>query len=105
MLKDFLLSLGYTVLSASDGKEALELTKNHKGQIHILLADVVMPWMNGFELAKHVRTSFPKIKLLFMSGYAKPTDTHKMLKLNDKLIDKPINLHTLAINLREILEK
>ncbi len=105
MLKDFLQSIGYTVLTACNGKEALELAESHKGKIHLLLTDIVMPGMNGFELAKHLRDSYPEIELLFMSGYAKPTDTHKMMDITDNLIDKPIAIHALAVKLRKILGK
>ncbi len=62
-----------------------------------------MPGMNGFELAKHVKNSLPGIKLLFMSGYIKPTDTHGMIKLNNNLIEKPIHLDALAVKIREML--
>jgi two-component system cell cycle sensor histidine kinase/response regulator CckA len=103
MLQDFLQSIGYAVLPACNGKEGLELAKNQKGQIHILLTDIVMPKMNGFELARQIKDSFPEIKLLFMSGHAKPTDTRKMMKINNNLIDKPINLYSLATKLREVL--
>jgi PAS domain S-box-containing protein len=104
MLKDFLKSIGYTVISACNGKEALEFAKNHKEPVHLLLTDVVMPGMNGFELAKQVKEFLPETKILFMSGYAKPTDTHKMMRINDNLIQKPIVLHALAVKLREILK-
>jgi PAS domain S-box-containing protein len=105
MLQDFLQVLGYAVIPACNGKEALELVKNHGGEIHLLLTDIVMPGMKGAELAKYISDSFPKIKLLFMSGDTTQADTHKMLQITDNLIDKPINLHALAIKLREILDK
>ena len=105
MLCDFLQSIGYTVLSACNGKEALKITESHKGQIHILLTDIVMPGMDGFELARRIKGSHPEIKLIFMSGHIKPTDTHKMMRINNNLIDKPINLHSLSVKIREILER
>ena len=105
MLQDFLQSIGYAVLSASNGKEALELAQKHKGEIHLLLTDIVMPKMNGFELSKQLRNLFPEIKLLFMSGYAKPADIHKMISVTNNLIDKPINLYALAVKIREILAR
>jgi PAS domain S-box-containing protein len=103
MLQNFLQSIGYTVLPACNGKNALEIAKNHKEPIHVLLTDVVMPEMNGFDLAKHVKNSFPEMKLLFMSGHAKPTDTHKMMKIGDNLIEKPVSIYALAVKLRKIL--
>jgi PAS domain S-box-containing protein len=103
MLQDFLRSIGYAVLSASNGKEALELAQKHKGEIHLLLTDIVMPKLNGFELSKQLRNLFPEIKLLFMSGYAKPADIHKMIGVTNNLIDKPINLYAMAVKIREVL--
>ncbi len=104
MLQDFLQSLGYSVIPACNGKEALELAENHKGRIHLLLTDVVMPGMNGFELAKQIRKLSPEIKILFMTGYAKMTSTQKMMKTSDNFIHKPIVLHSLAVYIREVLD-
>ncbi len=103
MLQDFLQSIGYDVLTASNGKEALELVENHKGRIHLLLTDVVMPGMNGFELVEKVKNLMPEIKLLFMSGYVNLTGTNKMMMTKNNLIEKPINLDALAVKIREIL--
>ena len=103
MIQNFLQSIGYTVLPACNGKDALEIAEKHKDPIHLLLTDIVMPGMNGFDLAKHVKNSFPEMKLLFMSGYAKPTDTHKMMKIGDNLIEKPVSIYALAVKLRKIL--
>ena len=103
MLEGFLQSLGYTVLTACDGKKALEIAESHKGKINLLLTDIVMPGMNGFELGKKLKKSIPDIKLLFMSGYIKPTSTQEMMKISDNLIDKPVSIHALSIKLREIL--
>ena len=103
MLQTFLHLSGYAVIAASNGEEALELAGNHKGQIHILLTDIVMPKMNGFQLAKHAEELFPGIKLLFMSGYAKPADSDNRMDISDNFIEKPINMHALAVKLREIL--
>lgn len=105
LLHEFLKSVGYQVLSAGNASDALELAGRHKGEIHLMLTDIVMPGMNGFELAKKLRKSLPKTKLLFMSGYAKPTDTHGMIRLTNNLINKPISIHDLAIKLREILDE
>jgi CheY-like chemotaxis protein len=68
------------------------------------LADIAMPGMNGFKLAKQIRNSSPEIKLLFMSGYVNPTKTDIMMNTSGKFIQKPIVLHTLSVKLREILD-
>ncbi|MFA6290817.1 MAG: response regulator [Victivallales bacterium] len=105
MLQSFLQSIGYSVLSASNGKKALKLAENHKKTIHLLLSDVVMPGMNGYELGNHLKNLLPGIKQLFMSGYTKPSAANEMVKANNNLIQKPLSLHTLGIKLREILDK
>ena len=62
--------LGYAVLEARDGPEAIRLAEKHEGSIDLLLTDVVMPGMNGRELADHLRQDNPTLKVLFVSGYA-----------------------------------
>jgi CheY-like chemotaxis protein len=59
---------GYDVLSVSDGYAAVEACRRHTGPIDLLLTDIVMPGMDGRELAKHVATTCPNIRILFMSG-------------------------------------
>jgi signal transduction histidine kinase/CheY-like chemotaxis protein len=66
----FLRVKGYTVLEAKDGHEALEIAARHFGTIHLLLSDMVMPKMNGGELAGRLKAIRPKIKVAFMSGYS-----------------------------------
>ena len=66
----FLRVKGYTVLEAKDGHEALEIATQHSGTIHLLLSDMVMPKMNGGELAGKLRAIRPQIKVAFMSGYS-----------------------------------
>ena len=66
----FLRVKGYTVLEAKDGQEALEIAARHSGTIHLLLSDMVMPKMNGGELAGRLNAIHPKIKVAFMSGYS-----------------------------------
>jgi signal transduction histidine kinase/CheY-like chemotaxis protein len=66
----FLRVKGYSVLEAGTGQEALELARRHSGTIHLLLSDVVMPKMNGAELATLLKTARPEIRVAFMSGYS-----------------------------------
>ena len=61
---------GHQLLVAEDGKRALELSGEHEGPIDVLLTDVVMPRMSGFELAKTLRAARPKLRVVYMSGYA-----------------------------------
>jgi len=66
----FLRVKGYTVLEAKDGSYALEIAKRHPGVIHLLLSDMVMPRMNGGELAGRLIAVRPDIRVAFMSGYS-----------------------------------
>ena len=66
----FLRDKGYTVLEAQDGVEALDLARQHPGTIHLLLSDMVMPKMNGSELAARLKAMRPEARVAFMSGYS-----------------------------------
>jgi CheY-like chemotaxis protein len=68
-----LRGVGYSVLSASSPTEALLLGEQHKGPIHLLVADIFMPGMNGRELARHLLRKRPDMKVLFMTGYDRDT--------------------------------
>lgn len=59
---------GYSVLMATDGQEALDMSRRYSGEIHLLLSDVVMPRMNGFKLAESIREERPGIRALLISG-------------------------------------
>ena len=66
---EFLGSNGYTVLEAQDGGEALQVCEEHRGPIHLLITDVVMPGMSGWELAVRLAGRRPEMKVIYMSGY------------------------------------
>jgi CheY-like chemotaxis protein len=71
--KIMLEGLGYRVLTADMPSKAIRIAQEHKGNIHLIMTDVIMPEMNGLELAKKVAKSilpiYPQIRCLFMSGY------------------------------------
>ncbi len=71
LARDFLQVLGYQVIEASSGEEALELFERHAGSIRGVVSDVVMPGMGGLELARRLVAQRPGTKILFASGYAK----------------------------------
>jgi two-component system, cell cycle sensor histidine kinase and response regulator CckA len=73
VVAELLGSFGYTVLTAADGVEALAVAEGHEGTIDLLLTDVVMPRMNGRELAVQLTDERPDMKVIFTSGY--PSDT------------------------------
>lgn len=105
LIREFLQSIGYCVLSSANAEEALEHAKNHNGPIHMLLTDIVLPEISGFELAKMIRKSLPDIKMLFMSGHIKSSETHGMISMKDNFIQKPISIYALASKLRELLKQ
>ena len=70
LARDILLGAGYHVLEAEDGEQALRVAEEHPGAIHVLLTDVVMPGINGKELAARVAALRPDTRMIFMSGRA-----------------------------------
>ncbi|MEI6703631.1 MAG: ATP-binding protein, partial [Deltaproteobacteria bacterium] len=96
---------GYTVLVAEAAAEAIHLSKEHIGKINMLISDVVMPDMNGRDLAKEVLLLNPQIKCLFMSGYtADVIAQHGVLDEGVHFIQKPFSLPDLATKVREVLD-
>ena len=95
---------GYTVLEASDGLEALEIARQHKGPIHLLLTDVVMPRMSGPALAKPAAVLHPELKVLYMSGYTGHSDVGRaLLSAESELLQKPFTRDALLRKMREML--
>ena len=106
IVKDTLQSFGYEVLVAASGEEALELAKSSDKKINLLLTDVLMPGMNGRELAKKLTAIDQEIKVLFMSGYTDDIISHQgVLKPGIMLVNKPLVPNLLARKIREILDK
>ncbi|OGL09475.1 MAG: hypothetical protein A3I14_02640 [Candidatus Rokubacteria bacterium RIFCSPLOWO2_02_FULL_73_56] len=96
---------GYTVLSAGHPFDALELSERHAAHIHLLLTDVVMPGMSGYELARRVAAARPDLRLLFMSGYASGSgDSGELTASRAPLLGKPFVPETLIRKVREVLE-
>ena len=96
--------LGYTVLAANSASEALRLVVQHGDQITLLLTDVIMPGMNGGELAKRLKVTYPQVKCLFMSGYmANVTATDGVIIDEHNFIQKPFTFNKFAAKIREIL--
>ncbi len=105
MLRQTLESNGYKVLEAPDGQEALNICHNYQGPIHLLLTDVIMPGMNGRELSQLLSRRFPKMKVLFMSGYPDNSIVPQgALEPHTMFLQKPFTLSTLEIKVREILD-
>jgi CheY-like chemotaxis protein len=105
LARGLLESRGYRVLETKGGNEALEIGERHKEHIHLLLTDVVMPQMNGMELAEHLAPLHPETKVLYMSGYADHAVVqHGLLDPSMAFLQKPFTADVLAHKLREVLD-
>ena len=101
-----LLSLrGYTVLAAADAEEALRAAEAHPGPLDLLLADVVMPGMNGTELARHLCVARPGLRVAYMSGYilAQP-GRMGVPEGGVAFLPKPFSAHELLATVRAALD-
>jgi CheY-like chemotaxis protein len=97
--------LGYTVLAAADGFEALELEAEHDGPIHLLLSDVVMPVIGGFDLVHAIHKTRPDTKALLMSGYpARGEYDGRARPEGVPLLQKPLTPEDLALAIRNALD-
>jgi signal transduction histidine kinase len=100
----FLERLGYTVLAAETPEDALRLAAEHKGSVHLLITDVVMPRMSGRDLAAHVTAQCPGVKCLYMSGYTANVIAHQgVLDPGVHFLQKPVKRQALAAKIREVL--
>jgi two-component system cell cycle sensor histidine kinase/response regulator CckA len=107
MASTLLRRLGYTVLPAANGVEALSLKQQHGiGHIDLLFTDVVMPHMSGKELSERVRASYPHTRVLFTSAYTENAIIHQgLLNKGLALLQKPFTPSALARKLREVLDE
>jgi PAS domain S-box-containing protein len=97
---------GYRVMTAATPGEAIHLAEKYTGEIHLLLTDVVMPEMNGRDLAKRILSLHPNLKRLFMSGYtANVIAHHGVLDEKISFIQKPFSVRDLAAKVREVLDQ
>lgn len=100
-----LTSQGYKVLEAANGGEALFHSERHTGPIHLMLTDVIMPGMNGRELAQRLKPLRPEMKVLYMSGYTVSAIIHNgVLEAGIDYLQKPISPDDLVVKVREVLE-
>ncbi|HTK68240.1 MAG TPA: PAS domain-containing protein [Candidatus Eisenbacteria bacterium] len=103
--KDLLEFHGYKVLEAENGVRALEVEARHKGPIHLLLTDVVMPLMGGRELAERLSTRRPETRILFVSGFTDDTVVrHGVLDEGVAFLQKPFTLESLSQTVRQVLD-
>jgi len=105
LARDILLGAGYRVLEAEDGEQALRVAEDHPGAIHILLTDIMMPGINGKELADRFIVARPDAKAIFMSGRAAEviSDAGVLIPV-DAFLAKPFTVDRLLNKVRERLE-
>ena len=101
-----LARLGYTVLEAASGPDALVVSREHAGPLHLMLTDVVMPGMSGQEIMENLKPQRPEMKVLFMSGHTENAIVHHgVLDPGTAFIQKPFKHDFLAHKVREVLDK
>jgi len=104
--EQMLRKLGYTMLPAKSGKEALKIYEKHKGKIDLVILDMIMPDMSGGDTFDRLKEIKPGVKVLLSTGYSLDGKANKILKRGcDGFIQKPFNIKQLSIKLREILDK
>jgi two-component system cell cycle sensor histidine kinase/response regulator CckA len=105
MLKTF----GYNLLEADSSQKAVEIFKSHQGTIHLVLSDVVMPVINGPEMIKKLLKLQPRLKVVFMSGYAGDeiinNDVLEILHSKETFIEKPFIIEEIGLIVRQQLDK
>jgi DNA-binding response OmpR family regulator len=105
LTQQYLQAQGYTVFEAADPNIALQISNAHSGPIHLLLTDVIMPGMNGRELAEHITAHRAETRVLYMSGYSENAIAHNgTLDPGINLLQKPFTLPALRTRVRQVLD-
>ena len=105
LARQYLETQGYKILEAEDGAAALQIAAGYKSEIDLLLTDVIMPGMNGRELASSIISNRPEVRVLFMSGYTENAIGHNgLLDVGINLLQKPFSLPALKDKVREVLD-
>jgi two-component system cell cycle sensor histidine kinase/response regulator CckA len=98
--------LGYTVMAARSGPEALEMYRQNAGRIDIVIMDMIMPGLGGGETFDRLKRINPNVKVLLSSGYSINGQASKIMERGcDGFIQKPFTLMQLSAKIREILDK
>jgi two-component system cell cycle sensor histidine kinase/response regulator CckA len=101
----FLRQRGYNVLEAQHGKEAYNVYESYKGNIHLMVTDVVMPELNGRQLVDMVSVRHPRPKVLYISGFTKDAIVQRgILKADMPFLEKPFGREELALRIRQLLD-
>lgn len=104
LVERLLKELGYRVLAASSPIEAIAIAENHPNEIDLLVTDVILPELNGNDLANRLRNLFPGLRVLFMSGYTANIIVHRgVIDKNVSMLQKPFSKKELSAKVREVL--
>ena len=105
LVEELLTPMGYKVISASSGEEALEMMALEQEKIDLLLTDVILPGIKGQELAKQLLVNRPEVNVLFMSGYLCPSMAHRESGQRfEAFIQKPFAPNSLLRKMRKLLD-
>jgi len=105
LCREVLEPLGYAVIAADSPQKAIRMAQAYKGEIQLLITDVVMPGMTGRALAERLMVGRPNLKRIFMSGYTADVIAHRgVLDPGVNFIEKPFSIDDLAARVREVLE-
>jgi CheY-like chemotaxis protein len=106
MTRLMLENMGYQILTAGSPFDATHIAESHAGSIDLLMTDVIMPEMNGRDLAGRLLALYPHLKILFMSGYTADVINHQgVLDKNVHFIQKPFTMKELAEGVRDAMKK
>ncbi|MDP2806669.1 MAG: ATP-binding protein [bacterium] len=104
MEAQLLTSLGYQVLPARNGEQALEIFQEWQGKIDLLMSDMIMPGLSGWELYMNLKKQKPELKALFASGYSDENIRPLIRSHGVEFLQKPFSLHKLSVKLHEVLK-
>ena len=106
LVASVLTDLGYKLIEAMNGREALQMAEAYEGEIDLLLTDLVMPQMGGKELAEQLQLLYPQLKIIFVSGYSDDAFTNGgKLEPNLNFMQKPFSPGHLARKVRAVLDR
>ena len=103
MVCSMLVVNGYSVLEAADGAEALTIVRDCQS-IHLVITDVIMPQMNGADLARHLSREVPGLPIIFMSGYTEDPVVRSMEHVGSAFLAKPFTATALVEKVRQTLD-
>jgi DNA-binding NtrC family response regulator len=104
--KQMLEKLGFSVLTAANGKEAIDIYRNNKDRIGLVVMDMIMPGMGAGDTYEQLQAIDPGIKVLLSSGYGVDEQTNEILQRGCKgFIQKPFNMQVLSDKIEEVMKK